>query len=186
MRVGWPLWQESLKEFLCFEQEMLAPNPDDYSAEWKGSGGGARKTSKNLWVYEKRTSRKRYSITTTAGAKIQAYFDVPVPNDPNLCYFRVQGEEVRGGLIRVWVTATTALLLKQLLGKLDKDTISSAIVDAAKKAAKIKEKENEIQTKTDLAEPLLLTADAYAVLSEAFAGVSDEHRIQLFIHSISK
>ncbi len=104
MRVGWLLWQESLKEFLYFEQEMLEPNPDDYWAEWKESGGGARKASKNLWVYERETGRKRYSITTSAGVKIQPYFDVPAPNDPNLCYFRVQGEELEGGLVRIWIT----------------------------------------------------------------------------------
>jgi hypothetical protein len=29
MRIGWLLWQVSLKEFLYFEKEMLEPNPDD-------------------------------------------------------------------------------------------------------------------------------------------------------------
>jgi hypothetical protein len=74
MRIGWLLWQESLEEFLYFEEPMLTPNPTDYWAEWRESGGGSRKISKNLWVYEIETGRKRYSITTSAGAKIQPYF----------------------------------------------------------------------------------------------------------------
>lgn len=69
LRTGWLLWQESLREFLYFEEELRPPRPDDYWAEWKESGGGTRKTSRNLWVYERETGRKRYSITTSAGAK---------------------------------------------------------------------------------------------------------------------
>ena len=33
MRTGWLLWQESLRQFLYFEEEMLAPNPANYDAE---------------------------------------------------------------------------------------------------------------------------------------------------------
>ncbi len=186
MRIGWLLWQESLKEFLYFEEEMLEPNPDDYWAEWKESGGGARKTSRNLWVYEVETGRKRYSITTTAGAKIQPYFDVPPPKDPNLYYFCVQGEDLKNGLVRVWVTCTTALLLKQLFGDLDKDTISTAIINAASTLAQIEEERDKSAARFDLAEPILITVEAYKSLLEAFAGVSDEHRIQLFARYISK
>ena len=43
MRTGWLIWQDSLIEFLYFEEEMLPPVPDDYWAEWKESGGGSRK-----------------------------------------------------------------------------------------------------------------------------------------------
>jgi hypothetical protein len=186
MRVGWLLWQESLREFLYFEEEMLPPNPDDYWAEWKESGGGTRKTSKNLWVYEKVTNRKRYSITTTAGAKIQPYFDVPAPNDPNLYYFCVQGEELEGRLVRIWITSTTALLLKQILGNLDEDIVSSSIINAAKDVSKIEEDGKEKQTeKFNLAEPILITVDAYKALTENFNGVSDEHMVQLFIRYIA-
>jgi hypothetical protein len=182
MRVGWLLWQESLKEFLYFEQEMLEPNPDDYWAEWRESGGGARKASRNLWVYERETGRKRYSITTSAGAKIQSYFDVPAPNDPNLCYFRVQGEEVEGGLIRIWVTTTTALLLRQVFGNLDQNTVSIAIIKAAGELVHTVD-QGSSATPTDLAQPILLTAEAYRILTAAFVGVSDEHRIQRFIRA---
>ncbi len=186
MRVGWILWQVSLREFLYFEEEMLPPNPDDYWAEWRESGGGTRKTSKNLWVYEKETNRKRYSITTTAGAKIQPYFDVPAPNNPNLYYFRVQGEEHEGGLVRIWITSTTALLLKQILGNLDEDTVSSAIIYAAKDVSKIEEEGEGKQTaKLNLAEPILITVDAYKALTKTFEGVSDEHMIQLFVRHVA-
>jgi hypothetical protein len=87
MRTGWLLWQESLRQFLYFEERMRIPDPDDYKAQWVDSGGGARKGSRNLWIYDKRTERKMFSVTTTAGAKIQPYFDVPPPDDPNLYLF---------------------------------------------------------------------------------------------------
>ena len=45
-------------------------------------------------MYEKITKQKRYSVTTSAGIKIQPYFDVPPPNDQNLYYFRVQSEPI--------------------------------------------------------------------------------------------
>ncbi|MBM4458080.1 MAG: hypothetical protein FJ011_10005 [Chloroflexi bacterium] len=183
MRIGWLLWQESLEEFLYFEQEMLAPNPADYWAEWKESGGGARKASRNLWVYERETGRKRYSITTSAGAKIQPYFDVPAPNDSSLYHFRVQGEELDGGLVRIWITTTTALLLRQTLGDLDHEALSATIIRAAAQIA-ASEDQGEAAASSELAQPVTLTAEAYRILTTAFIGVSDEHRIQLFLHSI--
>lgn len=97
LRTGWLLWQDDLVEFLYFEEEMFAPDPSDYWAEWRTSGGGRRKKSRNLWVYEKETDQKRYSITTTAGAKIQPYFDVPAPNNPHLYHLVVWQEELIGG-----------------------------------------------------------------------------------------
>src|SRR5207302_2461617 len=78
MRTGWLLWQESLRQFLYFEERMKAPNPDDYIAKWVESGGGGRLKSRNLWIYDRVTRRKRFSVTTAAGAKIQPYFDVPL------------------------------------------------------------------------------------------------------------
>lgn len=33
MRTGWLLWQESLRQFLYFEESMQAPDPADYYAE---------------------------------------------------------------------------------------------------------------------------------------------------------
>jgi hypothetical protein len=186
MRMGWLLWQESLKEFLYFENEMLPPNPYEYWAEWKESGGGARKTSKNLWVYETSTGRKRYSITTSAGAKIQPYFDVPAPNDPNLCYFWVQGEELESGLVRLWVTSTTALFLKQTLGNLDEKTLSSAILTAAHALSHTIREDLDQTAPVDLAQPLIVTREAYQSLTITFNGVSDEHMLQLFVRYLSR
>jgi hypothetical protein len=97
MRTGWLLWQESLRAFLYFEEPMQAPDPSDYFAEWHSSTGGTRKPSKNLWIYERETGRKRYSVTTAAGIKIQPYFDVPAPNDPNLYVWQVIGEQIDAG-----------------------------------------------------------------------------------------
>ena len=125
MRTGWLLWQDSLRQFLYFEEEMLAPNPADYFAEWHSRrGGGTRKPSTNLWIYEKDTGKKRYSATTEAGAKIQPCFDVPPPNDPNLYLFTVIGEVIETGLVRVWITEATARELERLLGKLDVESVS--------------------------------------------------------------
>jgi hypothetical protein len=187
MRVGWLLWQESLREFLYFEYRMQPPNPENYWAEWKDSGGGARKTSKNLWVYEVKTDRKRYSITTVAGAKIQPYFDVPGPKDPNLYYFCAQGEQLDGDVIRIWVTSTTALLLKQIVGSLDNKTVSSSIVEAAALLSGTTEDETATHyIKAEVAEPILITREAYQSLTTAFPGVSDEHRIQLFVRRIAR
>ena len=128
MRTGWLLWQESLRQFLYFEEEMLAPDPSDYRAEWMNSGGGARKKSKNLWIYEKETGKKRYSITTEAGIKIQPYFDVPPPGDTNLYIFTVIGEVVGAGLVRVWITESTARHLTDLLDKVDTESVSKTIL----------------------------------------------------------
>ena len=187
MRIAWLLWQESLQEFLYFETEMLKPNPDDYWAEWKESGGGGtRKASKNLWVYEVETGKKRYSITTSAGAKIQPYFDVPPPNDPNLYYFRVQGEEISDSLIRIWITPTTALILENVLGELDTDKLSSEIIKAAQEVREVDEDTNLKVPKLDLAKSLLITKDAYLTLTQLFSGVSDEHMMQLFARYIAE
>ena len=74
MRVGWLLWEDELKEFLYFEEEMVKPDSDVYYAEWNETAArGARKGSKSLWIYEKNSNKKRYSVTTSAGIKIQPY-----------------------------------------------------------------------------------------------------------------
>ena len=171
---------------MYFEEEMLAPVPEDYWAEWRESGGGARKASRNLWVYENETGRKRYSVTTQAGAKIQPYFDVPPPKDPNLYYFCVQGEEVESGLVRIWVTSTTALFLDRLLGSTDTDTVRTAILRHAKEARALQETNVEYARGLDLAKSIYVSTQAYRALSEVFSGVSDEHMIQLLVQHLSQ
>jgi hypothetical protein len=184
LRTGWLLWQVDLVEFLYFEEEMLPPNPHDYWAEWHESRSGNRKPSKNLWVYEKETGVKRYSITTSAEAKIQPYFDIPAPNDPNLYYFRVQGEPIERDRVRIWVTPTTALILQNILGSMDIDVVSAAIIAHAQQVCSQETRAMEA-AETELAKPILITQAAYASLTQAFAGVSDEHRMQLFVQHLS-
>jgi hypothetical protein len=176
VRTGWLLWQQSLRQFLYFEEEMLPPNPDDYTASWRRSGGGIRKESRNLWVYERETGKKRYSITTAAGAKIQPYFDVPPASDPNLYHFRVIGEVIEAGLVRVWVTEATERELRRLLGELDTERLSAAIVEAAAAVSRMDVVE---QARTETAHALIVTETAYLALHEALPGVSDEHSFQL-------
>lgn len=177
MRTGWLLWQRSLREFLYFEEETLAPDPEDYTAKWQESGGGGgRKKSKNLWVYEKETGEKRYSVTTVAGAKIQPYFDVPPPGDPNVYIFRVQGEATEAGLVRLWITAGTERELRRLVGDLGVDNMSLVIASVANDPSEAGDAQRQ---QREEAKPLLLTSEAYDLLNAAFPGISDEHAVQL-------
>jgi len=181
MRTGWLLWQPSLVEFLYFEEELLPPNPKDFFAEWRESKGGTRKASKNLWVFEKDTGSKRYSITTSAGPKIQPYFDVPPPSDPNLYYFRVQGEILDTSAVRIWLTPSTARELESLVGKLTTENLASFINRAAEIQLTVAPEESSQQ---DMACPLILSTECYENLRKAFGGVSDEHAVQLLLRFI--
>ena len=185
LRTGWLLWQTGLTEFMYFEEETLNPDPTDYFAEWKESGGtGARKPSKNLWIYEKETGRKRYSVTTAAGAKIQPYFDVPPPNHPNLYIFRVQGEEIASGIIRIWVGASTARELEQLVGSLTPEKLMEVIASVAGEA---EEGGATVSAAREQATPIILTSESYRLLVAAFPGaVSDEHLAQLLVGRLRK
>lgn len=183
MRTGWLLWQESLREFLYFEEPTIAPDPNDYYAEWVDSGGGRRKRSRNLWVFHNQSRAKRFSITTEAGAKIQPYFDVPPPNDPNLYYFVVQGEIVDGNSVRMWLTQNTADYLYRLLGSLDSERLSRTILEASSKASLDTQ---PVDPFGEVAVQILVSNDAYEALKRCFNGVNDEHMIQIFIRNINK
>ncbi len=181
MRTGWLLWQTNLKEFLYFEEEMKAPNPDLYWAEWRESGGGSRKKSRNLWVYDGETGKKRYSITTTAGAKIQPYFDIPPPNSPHLYRFVVQGEVLADGNVRVWVSNQTATQLKRLIGELNAANLERAIA----KAAAVERKQNlEDIPNIIKGVPLIISKQSYAKLYECFKGVSDHHNLEQLLQML--
>ena len=178
MRIGWLLWKDSLDEFLYFEEEMIKPNPCNYYAEWnENPAKGSRKASKSLWVYEKETGKKKYSVTTKAGAKIQPYFDIPAPNDKNLYHFRVQGVIVDGGLVQVWLTKSTAKYLELLLGSLDIDVLSQAIDEFNLTS------ESKIGHKSvaeTIAVPVLIKEYSYKKLKTLFDSINDEHLIQQF------
>lgn len=184
MRTGWLLWQEALREFLYFEERTQPPNPADYYAEWNDSGGGRRRTSRNLWVFEKKTKRKKFSITTDAGAKIQPYFTVPAPDDPNLYYFVVQGEVLGSGMVRIWLTEITAAYLRKVLGELSSEALSERIIQQAGTA--VREEGTVAKAFADAAVPFTISVAAYNALKEAFLGVSDEHMMQLFLKSLKE
>lgn len=180
MRTGWLLWQVSLREFLYFEEEILLPDPSDYTAKWiTRSSSGIRKESTSLWIYEKETGRKRYSVTTSAGAKIQPYFDVPGPETPGVYVFIVQGEIVDGSRVRIWIPDSTARELESIVGSLGTDEVSSYI---CRLRAPVLRDVHEGGGIASAAKPVLLTVEAYAALQEMFpSGVSDAHRAQMLV-----
>lgn len=178
MRNGWLLWQESLREFLYFENPMVVPDGGDIVAEWRQTADGRRRGSRNLWIYDRNTSEKIYSVTTEAGAKIQPYFKVPLPSDRNLYHFVVQGEEVAGGMIRAWVTHATAMLLQQRLGDLTSESLASAVerVIPPDRAALHGRSAFE-----PAATAILVHTAVYDQLVAKFDAVSDEHRFKLLL-----
>jgi hypothetical protein len=183
MRTGWMIWEDSLTEFLYFEEPMFVPNADDYKAEWNVTPAkGARKESKSLWIYDKKTDKKRYSVTTSAGIKIQPYFDVPGPSDSNLCYFRVQSEPIDADTVRLWVGASTANALKNVLGSLECSVVSAAIASAIEKEATTSERP---ELEDGLAVPIDITSAAHAQMLAAWEAVSDEHRAQLLLKALA-
>jgi hypothetical protein len=180
LRTGWLLWQANLKDFLYFEEEVVIPNPDDYIAEWhENPQKGARRESKSLWIYEKETRLKRYSITTSAGAKIQPYFDVPPSSDPNLYHFRVQGEEYAHGYIRIWIPASIARELRKIVGSLNADDLDVFI----RKTALDGIGNNVIEDcNQEEAKPVILTEDSYALLLALFPySVSDAQMMRQLV-----
>jgi hypothetical protein len=179
MRFGWLLWKDTLDEFLYFEEVMEKPNPKNYYATWNITPArGARKESKSLWVFEKSTDKKKFSITTTAGAKIQPYFDVPSPKDSNLYHFKVQGVLVENGLVKVWLTKSTAKYLELLLGGLDSKSISDAIIKF--KGISQEKDDTEFINATDVATVVEISTEAYNKLQKIYDPISDEYMLQQF------
>ena len=182
MRFGWVLWEQELKEFLYFEERMTIPDPMKYYAEWnETSPRGARKGSKSLWIYEKSTDRKRYSVTTSAGVKVQPYFDVPPPNDVHLNYFRVQSERIDADTIVLWVSEATAERLRQQLGGIDKQLVSEAIISVAETGWRDEAGTFEVITQ---AKPVQVTNEAFEIAMQKWGGVSDDHCVQLLIKAL--
>jgi len=182
MRTGWLLWETDLREFLYFEERMLKPNPSDYYALWNQTPPrSARKPSKSLWIYEKNTKAKKFSVTTSAGIKIQPYFNVPPPDDPNIAFFRVQSEEYDEDTINLWIAAQTASQLKNRIGNLTKEAMSNAIAVAARN--KQQSKASEIRDQ-DMAVAIPVSRGSFNLLSSHWEGVNDEHLVQQLIHSL--
>lgn len=183
LRFGWLLWENSLQEFLYFEERMRKPNPDDYYAIWNETPSqGTRKASRSLWIYDNVTNRKRYSVTTSAGVKIQPDFDIPQPNDSHLVYFRVQSEPIEDDTVLLWVTPATASRLREQLGSVEKDVVSQAILAVPeysdpRQALPI----NALRS----AVPIPVSKEAFDRLMAKWIAVNDEHRMRLFLKSIS-
>lgn len=185
MRTGWLLWQASLRQFLYFEEPMTIPDPSRYEAKWVQRESGAhsgRKGSRNLWVFDKSTGHKRYSITTSAGAKIQPYFDVPPPTDPNVHVFTVIGERLIAGRVRIWLTEATRRDLQRLFGTLEVEALSQKIIGAACDAAGAAAAQSGAAQHEAGAE-IVLAEEAYEALLDAFPANSDELSIRLLIES---
>ena len=183
MRFGWLLWEDQLREFLYFEEVMTKPDPAKYSATWNETPArGTRKASKSLWIFDKQTGAKRYSVTTSAGIKIQPYFDVPPPGDPNLLYFRVQSEPLNDDTVVLWVSAATAERLKGLLGSTDRQVVSDAVSRASTSSVR-----DTLADAADsgIAVPIQVSKEAFDILIEHWDAVSDEHRIQQLIEVLS-
>ncbi len=184
IRTGWLFWQESLRQFLYFEEQMVEPNPDQYYARWEErQTGGTRKGSKNLWIFEKDSGRKRYSITTSAGAKIQPYFDVPPSDDSNTYRFTVIGEQIITGQIRVWLTSSTAKELKRFVGSFDPEEVSELILNRVGKIKNIKGRNRVMEEK---GESVILNENAHLALIEAFPGVSDEYCFRALLEMLQE
>jgi hypothetical protein len=183
MRVGWLIWEDDLTEFLYFEEPMLPPDPSRYFAEWNVTPArGVRKPSKSLWIYDKKTKQKRYSVTTSAGIKIQPYFDVPPPSDENLYYFRVQSEPLDADTVLLWVASSTANALKERLGSLDRDTVSAAIAEVLARGVIPSAATNPEE---DFAVPVPISVAVHTQLLAAWEAVSDEHRGQLLLKALA-
>lgn len=178
MRTGWLLWQESLRQFLYFEERMVAPNPDDFTAEWVERSASSRKQSRNLWIYEKSTGKKRYSITTSAGAKIQPYFDVPPPSDPNLYIFTVIGEVLLDGHVRCWLSRSTHQELMKLVGSTEIRQITQLVLNSL---GSLPDADVNAIALDEPAIPLEIDASAYQLLTAKLHGVNDDHRFQLLL-----
>jgi hypothetical protein len=183
MRTGWLLWKEMLDEFLYFEEPMTPPDPSKFYAEWNVTPArGARKATRSLWIYEVDTNAKRYSVTTTAGAKIQPYFDVPSPRDPNLYYFRVQGNIVDDSLVEVWITRSTAKFLETRIGSLSTEDLTTRILEYS--PCKVEEDGSSYAKAADLAIPIRISVQAYEHLKSSIEYVSDEQLLQTFAQSV--
>ena len=182
IRTGWLLWKRTLDEFLYFEEKMERAEISDLYAQWNETPAkGSRKSSRSLWIYNKITKKKVYSVTTTAGAKVQPYFDVPLPDDPNLYHFKVQGVSVDEGLIKVWLTNMTANYLKVLLGGLDKERISEAIAAIKDTHSESINSEKATYCKdvvSSIAVPVIVHSEDYAALKNKNEYISDEYMFQ--------
>lgn len=116
IRWGVLLWSPALTDFLYFEEQMIEPDPDDYRAEFE-PGRHRGKPTRNLYIYERDTGVKRFSVTTPEkGAKIQPYFDVPKIGE-GAYRFSVPDDDRKP----LWVSERTVQLIEEAAAGQDPD-----------------------------------------------------------------
>jgi hypothetical protein len=84
----------------------------------------------------------------------------------------VIGEAINFGKVRVWITSATAKDLERIIGSLDVDVVSDAILKGAKK---VDVSEGGVVAVEEAGVSIVLRRDAYGALIDAFPGVNDEH-----------
>jgi hypothetical protein len=181
LRLGWLLWKNDLSEFVYFEERMNAPDPNDYFAEWNERQTGRRQPSRNVWVLERETRIKRYSITTSAGAKIQPYFDVPERNHPALYLIQVEGEEIDNDVVRLWITGRTRERLGELADLEDQAGLSAFILETVGMIG-VEESEGTVPAAPAL--PLLVSRDAYEALTTSLSGSTSDDRLRQLLAAV--
>ncbi len=118
IRWGVLLWGESLEEFLYFEEEMIEPDPAQFTAEFVASTHRGKPTA-NLHIFERDTGVKRYSVTMPEkGAKLQPYFDIPTEGQ-GAYIFRVPDDDRKP----VWLRAETVEALEMAASGEDLDAL---------------------------------------------------------------
>lgn len=180
LRSGWLLWKRSLDEFLYFEEKLEVPDFSKFTADWyEHNSDSARKRSRNLWIFDQ-NGRKRYSVTTERGVKVQPYFDIPPLGAKNLSIFKIQGEEVENEAIRIWLTAST---YENLLSLFNSNSYSKEMSELLGGLPAISEGDVLASLEADLRE-IKIDKKVYVNLCNKIQGVSDEHRIRQFISHV--
>ena len=180
LRSGWLLWKRSLDEFLYFEEKLEVPDFSKYTADWyEHNSDGARRRSRNLWIFDQ-NGRKRYSVTTERGVKVQPYFDIPPLGAKNLAIFKIQGEEVENDAVRIWLTAST---YENLLSIFNTKSYSTEMSKLLGGLPAISEGDVLESLEADLRE-IKIDKAVYENLCEKIEGVSDEHRMRQFISHV--
>jgi hypothetical protein len=182
LRSGWLLWKRNLDEFLYFEEKLEVPDFSQFTADWyEHNSDSARRRSRNLWIFDQ-YGRKRYSVTTERGVKVQPYFDIPPLGAKNMAIFKIQGEEIKDNLVRIWLTSST---FEKLLSLFNSNFSSKKFAEILGDIPALLAGEVLESLEADLRE-IQIEKEIYERLCEKISGVSDEHRIRQFISHVSK
>jgi hypothetical protein len=180
LRTGWLLWQRDLSEFVYFEERLDPPDASEFFARWeKREARGRRKETVNLWIFERATDIKRYSVTGSgAGAKIQPYFDVPEEDHEFLYRFQVQGAPAEDGIVSTWISETTYLALEVCLGEVAPEALDEALSLAAGDMA-------SAGPRRPGARQIFIRETNYASLKADFPELTDDERLQQLVRTLS-